>query len=187
MRLAEPRIQPIELDNITAEQRELLDGLPAPIRNFNIFTTMVRSPVAMKRFNSWGAYIGGAGTSLAPWERELAILRTCWLCQSEYEWGHHSLNAQKCGLSVEEIGRIKAGAGAAGWTSREAAILQTADDIVRDHFVSNETWALLETFTEAERMDLIYTVGQYVLASTIMNTFGVQLEENYARDPDFHK
>ena len=36
-------------------------------------------------------------------------------------------------------------------------------------------------------MDFIYTVGQYVLASSTMNTCGVQLEDGYILDADLRK
>jgi 4-carboxymuconolactone decarboxylase len=185
MRLTEPRIAPIDLDHATAEQRELLAPFSETLGQLNIFKTMVRRPKAFKRFNLWGGYILGRGTSLDPREREIAILRTAWLCRSGYEWVQHSEIGMNCGLSAAEIERIKSGGDADGWSPREAAILHTADDIVADQFVTDERWAKLEIFSEAERMDIIYTIGQYVLVATILNSFGVQLEDGQVLEEDF--
>ena len=86
MRLSTPRIAPVELDRATPEQREVLEPFAGGVGLLNIFRTMARTPKALKRFNVWGGYILGRGTSLAPRERELVILRTGWRCRSGSRW-----------------------------------------------------------------------------------------------------
>ena len=81
MRLTRPRIQPVDLADADAEQREILEPFAAGVGLLNIFKTMARTPKALKRFNVWGGYILGRGTSLSPRERELVILRTGWAVQ----------------------------------------------------------------------------------------------------------
>lgn len=54
-----------------------------------------------------------------------------------------------------------------------------------DQFISEETWALLSRhFSEKQRMDVVFTVGQYTQVSMFLNTFGVQLDEGQVLDPD---
>ena len=64
-------------------------------------------------------------------------------------------------------------------------ILRACDELYSDQFVSDETWALPCRFlSEQQRMDLVFTVGQYTLVSMFLNSFGVQLDDFLTPDPD---
>lgn len=183
MRLSQPRVAPLADSELDDEQREVL--APFGGRVLNIFRTMARAPKALKRFNLWGGYILSDRNSLAPRQRELLILRTGWLCRSGYEWVQHTRIGLQSGLSQEEIDRIKAGPEAPDWSAGDAALLRVADDLVRDFFVSDATWARLSDLSERQRMDAVFTVGQYTQVSMFLNSFGVQLDEGQVLDPDF--
>ena len=64
-------------------------------------------------------------------------------------------------------------------------MLRVADDLVRDFFVSDATWARLSDLSERQRMDAVFTVGQYTQVSMFLNSFGVQLDEGQVLDADF--
>jgi 4-carboxymuconolactone decarboxylase len=182
VRLSSPRIQPLTDEEFTDDQKKLLE--PFGGRVLNIFRTLVRMPKAFEAFNRWGGYVLSRRNSLAPREREIVILRTGFLCKSGYEWAQHVKIAKREGVSDDEIARIKQGAGA-GWSEADAALLRAADDLHGDQFVSDATWAALSAhFSEAQRMDVVFTVGQYTQVSMILNTFGVQLETGETVDPD---
>ena len=67
----------------------------------------------------------------------------------------------------------------------ERALLAATDDLNRDHFVSNASWAEMKKhFTDRQCMDLVFTVGQYTQVSMILNSFGVQLDAGQTLDPD---
>ena len=81
--------------------------------------------------------------------------------------------------------RIKIGAAAAEWSAQEKALIAAVDDLNRDHFVSNASWAeLLKHYSERQCMDLVFTVGQYTQVSMILNSFGVQLDQGQTLDPE---
>ena len=40
------------------------------------------------------------------------------------------------------------------------------------------------TFGERQRMDMVFTVGQYTQVSMLLNSFGVQLDQGQVLDPD---
>lgn len=194
MRLTEPRVRPLADSEITPEQEEVVaplrGGVAVPDASgklLNIFRTMVRAPKALKRFNLWGGYILSANNSIAAREREILILRTGWLCRSGYEWVQHTRIGLQCGLSQEEIDRIKLGPDAPGWSAADAALMRVADDLVRDFFVSDATWAGLSDLTDKQRMDAVFTVGQYTQVSMFLNSFGIQLDEGQVLDADFPK
>ena len=186
MRLTAPRIAPVALDGCTEEQRELVAPMLARGKVvLNIFRTMLNHPVAAKAFLAWGGYILSKKSSLPPREREIVILRTGFLCRSGYEWTQHVPIGKRAGLTDDEIARIKLGAGAPGWSAADAALLRAADDLHREHFVTESVWAeLSKHFEERQRMDVVFTVGQYTQVSMLLNSFGVQLDEGQVLDPD---
>lgn len=185
MRLKTPRIAPLsdsELDETQSERIAKSRNADGSI--LNIFRTLIRVPDAFRAFQWWGGYIM-TRNSLSPRERELAILRTGWLCKSGYEWTQHHRIGLKSGLNAEEIERIKEGSGATGWSDKERALLAAADDLNRDHFISNPVWNELSShYSERQCMDVVFTVGQYTQVSMILNTFGIQLDEGQTLDSD---
>src|SRR5690349_3199026 len=141
-------------------------------------------PKAFEAFNRWGGYVLSRRNSLPPRQREIVILRTGYLCKSGYEWRQHVKIAKREGLSDEEIARVKNGA-SAGWSEADAALLRASDELHTDQFIGDKTWSALSAhFSEAQRMDLVFTVGQYTQVSMMLNTFGVQLEAGETVDPD---
>lgn len=185
MRLDTARIAPLSDEDLDEDQRSALAPMAAggaPV--LNIFRTLARAPKALTRFNEWGAYILSRRNSLPPRERELVILRTGFVCRSGYEFAQHTRIGLAAGLSRDDIDRVKLGAGA-GWDRRDAALIRAVDELVADHFVSDEVWAeLRHHFDEKTCMDVVFTCGQYTQVSMFLNTFGVQLEGDQTPDPD---
>ena len=84
------------------------------------------------------------------------------------------------GLTASDIANIKLGPDAPGISGNDAALLQAADELVRDHFISEPTWSKLAArFTQDQLMDLVFAVGHYTMISMALNSFGVQLEDGY--------
>jgi 4-carboxymuconolactone decarboxylase len=93
--------------------------------------------------------------------------------------------ARRAGLTDAEIARIKVGADAPGWSEADAALLRAADDLHREQFITEPVWAeLARHFGERQRMDMVFTVGQYTQVSMLLNSFGVQLDDGQVLDPD---
>ena len=195
MRLSEPRIEPVDLDRLDADQRAALEpflaagpkgqgGKVGGGKILNIFRTLAHAPKALTAFLGWGNYILSRRNALSPRNRELVILRTGYNCRSGYEWTQHKRIGLDCGLSEDEIARIKAGADAADWSGLDRAMLRATDELTADHFVTDTTWAALAPLGDKGRMDLVMTVGQYTQVSMILNSFGIQVEDGWTVDPD---
>ena len=187
MRLKTPRIPPLTDSEMGPEVTEMIAGRFGDAPVYNIFRTLARAPKAYKRFMGWGGYILSDYNSLSPRDRELVILRTGFNWKAGYEWAQHVRIGLDCGLTEEEIERIKAGPDAPGWSETDRAMLQATDELTSDSFITDETWAALSGLTEKQRMDLVMTVGQYTQVSMMLNTFGVQLDDDLAGDPDLTK
>jgi alkylhydroperoxidase family enzyme len=185
MRLAKPRIEPVADEELTPDQAELLAPMIKTGPVLNIFRTLITAPKAAKGFLAWANYVLSRRNDLPAREREIVILRIGFLCKSGYEWTQHTRIALNSGLSEDEIARIKAGAGAPGWSAADAALLRASDELHHDHFISDATWSTLRNnFTEKQCMDVVFTAGQYTQVSMILNTFGVQLDRGQTLDPD---
>jgi 4-carboxymuconolactone decarboxylase len=191
VRLRQPRIEPVDLDRLDADQRAALEpflatdgGRVGGGKILNIFRTLAHAPKALTAFLGWGNYILSKRSALTPRDRELVVLRTGYNCRSGYEWTQHKRIGLDCGLTEAEIARIKAGPDADGWSELDQAMLRATDELTTDHFVTDTTWAALAPLGEKGRMDLVMTVGQYTQVSMILNSFGVQVEDGWDVDPD---
>ncbi len=184
MRLDKPRIAPLAESELGPEHRAMLGERFKTGKILNIFRTLIKAPKAYKAFMWWGGYILSGHNDLPAREREIVILRTGFNWKSGYEWAQHVQIGKECGLTDEEIERIKAGPDAAGWTPQERALLQATDELTAGGHVGDATWDALSDLTEKQRMDLVLTVGQYSQVSMLLNSFGVQLDDGLTLDPD---
>ena len=183
MRLDKPRVAPLPESQWTEGARAVIEptrGM-AGGKVFNIFSTLANHPELLKRWMVFANHVLVKST-LPPREREILILRIGWLCRAEYEWSQHVLIGKAVGLSEEEIDRISAGPDAPGWTEDDAALVRATDELHRDAFVSDATWAVLaKKWSVQQLMDVVFAVGQYNLVSMALNTLGVQLDEGLPR------
>lgn len=163
------RIHPVPEDDWDDDTAALL-GAVGPL---NLFTTMANHPKLMKRWLVFGGHVLSKST-LPERERELAILRVGWRCGSDYEFGQHTLIGRAVGLSDDEIRRTTLD-DLEEWSPDDAALLTAADELVADQLISDDTWARLQQRWSTEQlMDIVFTVGQYVMVSMALRTFGVQ-------------
>lgn len=177
MRLTAPRVKPLQDNELNAEQQEIMKPLARNGQVFNIFRSMIHHPVLFKSWLTFANYVLSKRSSISARDREIAILRIGWLCRAEYEWAQHVIISRAAGITDEEIDRIAAGPDAPGWDAFDAAIVRAADELHKDKIISDATWAKLsERYNEAQRMDLVFAIGQYNLVSMALNTFGVQLD-----------
>lgn len=185
MRLTEPRFAPLTDAELTEEMRELLAPITLAGPAANIFRTLAREPAALRGFLAWGNTVLSRRSGLPPRERELAILRTGFLCHAGYEWAQHVRIGLDAGVTEAEIARVKAGPDAPGWSPADAALLRAVDELHRAQFVDDAAWAALgEHFDDRQRMAIVFAVGQYTQVSMILNTFGIQLDPDLTLDPD---
>lgn len=156
-------------------------GAPGPggtkLGENNIFSTFARNPELMQAWLPFGGHLLIAGT-LPARDRELAILRTGFNCDSEYEWGQHVRISLDIGIEREAIDRVAAGPDAEGWTDAERALLRACDELHADSRIGDDTWAVLAAaYDEKQLIELTILIGHYHLVAFALNSFGVQLDE----------
>lgn len=119
------------------------------------------------------------GSDLPPRDREILVIRTLALCEEVYEAHHHVLIADKAGMTTADIDAARTDG--PGLTPFGHALARAAEELVRDHRMSDETWAeLTRRYSQAQLMEVVFLVGGYALMAMVTNSFGIQVED----DPD---
>jgi alkylhydroperoxidase family enzyme len=183
-RLTYPRIGPLPESDWTAEQRQVIPRYRLTNGKFpNILTTLANHPKLFEKFQDFNNYVA-LETSLPPRDRELLILRTGWLCRSDFELGWHVLRGRAAGLTDQELARIAQGSNADGWNALDATLLRAADELFYNTFIGDETWhALAKHYDQRQMMDILFTVGEYNMLAMFLNSAGIQLDEGVPHYP----
>lgn len=175
VRGAQPRISPLPENQWTEEQRDLAGRFGQGAAT-NDLRTYLHHPVMTKNIMPFERYISSDST-LRPRHREILILRTAWLCQSEYLWAHHADAARRAGLAPGEFARIARGPDAPGWDPFEAVLLRAADQLHVSAFVDDTTWnGLAARYDTRGLMDAVFTVAEFTMVAGTLNSTGVQVE-----------
>ena len=76
------------------------------------------------------------------------------------------------------------GPDAPGWTEFEATLVRAADELHADQSLSDATYAALARSYDAQQLlDTVFTVGQYHLVSSVLNTFRVERDDGVTEAP----
>ncbi len=145
----------------------------------NIIMMMAQHTDLAKASNVWGKHM--LITNTTPLRcREILTLRVAWLTKSEYEWHNHVGYALNLGMSLEEIAAIKQGLdGDWPWNDEDRAVIKGTDELLKNHTISDETWAELSRFYNRQQMmDFVYTVGHYVMTAYAISAFRMPLEDH---------
>lgn len=176
-----PRIPPLERAAVAAAVQETTyqlrkgivgDAVRLPLEAIpEIMFTLCQYPV-WDKVMALSLQMQGATGVLPPRDRELAILRTGWLCQAPYEWGEHvKIGKNLAGVTDEEIERVMTGSTADGWSEHERALLCAVEELHADAMISDETWAVLaKNMNEQQLLELPVLIGQYMGVAFLQNS-----------------
>jgi 4-carboxymuconolactone decarboxylase len=171
------RLAPLELDDMTSEQRAVADEIMSGPRGGlrGPFLPWLRSPELANHGQRLGAYCR-YGTSLPRNLSELAIIITGKHWTAQYEFYAHAHLALEAGVSEAAVEAIRTG----GTPTFEDAAEQFVYDFVTEYFrtnrVSDATYQRgLEIVSERGILDIVAIVGYYSLVSVTLNVFEVEL------------
>lgn len=173
------RLTPLPAEDWDERARASLSSLiPAERANpsgaGNVLSTLVRHPDLTRAYLPFNAYLLRAST-LSPRIREVALLRVVHRAGCRYLWSHHLPIAERTGLSAQDIDAIRSGEAA---DPLDRAVIRAVDELTAESNITQSTWDELgRAFSDRQRMDLVFTIGGYLLLAMAVNTFGVQDED----------
>ncbi len=168
---AEPRLGPVAPGTYDAGQQKAARDFAAARGEgpFGPFAMMMRSPDLMTSARSMGDYLryrSAIGNTLS----EFVILITARAWDQDYEWNVHAPIAAKQGIAQDKIDAIAAGRRPQGMSEDEAICYAFTNELLRDHQVSDATYArALKRWGEKGVVDLAGIHGYYTFLSIEMN------------------
>jgi 4-carboxymuconolactone decarboxylase len=176
-----PRILPLPRAEWTDDAREVFAFWGEPNAweegsKTNVMMVMGNHPDLGKAYNIWGKHLLMSNT-LSTRHLELIILRVAWLVKSAYEWHNHVGYGLNAGLTLADIVAIRDFPEGGAWSPDDAAILRSVGELIDNGMLSDESWQALGTFLDRrQQMDLVFSIGHYVMTSWALSSFGVGIE-----------
>ena len=146
------------------------------------FLVWLRSPELCEKVEALGAYCRFE-SSLNPRLRELSLLIAARHFDAQYSWNAHVRKAIDLGVSAESLHALAENEEPSFANRDEQALYQFSTEILRNHFISDETFTLaLAEFGERGLVDIIGSLGNFSMLAMLLNTFQVDLQ---AVEPPF--
>ena len=141
-----------------------------------VLWTFAHHPELANLFSALNIHLLSTST-LPVRQRQIAIMRTAWLCKSRYMWSSHLRTSLRRGIEPELFAPLQVGASDPYFTPFERTVIDATEDLVRDRFVSDTHWeALSAQWSNSQLLDFLFTVGTYVLLAGVMRSTGVERE-----------
>lgn len=165
------RMPLMPLDAMSTAQREAAEALIAGPRKavFGPFIPLLRSPQLMGRIGDVGAYLRFESV-LDARIRELTICAAARHTGNQFEWLMHAPLALAAGVAQTTVDAVAEGRQPRGMADDEAAALDLALEVLRQHGCSDATYdAALKIFGEQGVVELVSLVGYFVMVCWVMN------------------
>ena len=183
-----PRVSPQREKDWNPEIRELFEriGYETERDLYNILKTLAQHPKLFKRWLPFANHVLFK-SSLAPRIREIVILRTGWLCGSEYEWTQHvRIGRDEAAMTDRDFKALEIGPEDPHWSPKERVVLIAVEELSTEKRISDDIWIELKKyFNQVQLMDLVAAVGNYTLVSMMLKSFGVELDDWLDRYENF--
>ncbi len=173
-----------ERSQVDSDRQHIFDSIATSRgRVSGPFSVLLNSPEVAGRAAHLGSYIRFEST-LTPSQRELAIITTAREFDCAYEWAAHATLAQEAGVREAAIETIANNGDLSDLTEDEALIVAYGREILRDHQVSDGTFAAAKTqFGEQGVTELTATIGYYGMLACALNAFEVRPSEEMPQLP----
>jgi 4-carboxymuconolactone decarboxylase len=171
VKLVGDRFKPLTYDEMTADQKSMIDHLFAGERGGagGPFNALLRSPKMGDVAQQLGAQVR-FHSSLPARLNELAIILTARHWTAQYEWYAHRRLAIQAGVTAATADAIAAGQRPASMTPDEEVVYNFATELLNTKQVRDATFqAVVSKFGERGVVDLIAAMGYYHLVSMLLN------------------
>ncbi|MGB8364543.1 MAG: carboxymuconolactone decarboxylase family protein [Rhizomicrobium sp.] len=175
-----PRMPQVKPDEFTDETRAFFSrwtgGYFKNAEANPTLLTFAHHPHLAELFSQFNIHLLTTNT-LPVKQRQIAIMRTAWICKAVYMWSSHLRTSMSCGLEPDMFRPIQVGPNDPYFTAFERTIIRATDELVADKQVSDVSWhALMAEWDNRQMLDFLFTVGAYVTVAGVMRSTGVQRE-----------
>ena len=173
-----PRIAPLKPDETSAEAeafiaRWLGESFQNPDTN-PVLLTFAHHPQLADVFSQFNIHL--LRTNTVPVKlRQIAIMRTAWICGATYMWSSHLNTSVRAGLEPDFFRPVQMGAEHPYFNEFERVVIRATEELVHDRKIGDDNWRLLSAEWDHQQMlDFMFTVGTYAAVAGVMRSIGVQ-------------
>jgi 4-carboxymuconolactone decarboxylase len=151
----------------------------AAVPPLNIFRMLAHAETAFRPFLRFGGAIL-QDLQLDPKLRELAILQVAARAEAEYEWVQHVAIGLAIGLTEDQVAAVERGKidSDPSLDDAERAVLRFTVEVLDGPRASDETFAAVSAhLSPREIVELLLTVGEYLMLARVMTTLELELDE----------
>jgi 4-carboxymuconolactone decarboxylase len=169
--LAGDRFRPLQYDEMTREQKTMIDHLLAGERQGarGPFNVLLRSP----EVGDLAQQFGGSMRFHSDLPRDVSetiIIMTGRFWMAQYEWTAHKAAALKNGVKPAIVDAIATGKRPTGMSPEMEVAYNFIDELLTTHQVTDATFkAATETYGERGAVDMMGLSGWYCLVSMVLN------------------
>lgn len=172
-----PQLKPHECtDEVRAFLSQWTGGI---FRNAQVNPTLLtfaHHPQLASVFSQFNIHLLSSST-LPVKQRQIAIMRTAWICKATYMWSSHLRTSIRCGLEPDMFKPLQVGADDPYFAPFERTIIRATEELVSDKRVGDASWqALCAQWNSQQMLDFLFTVGGYVTVAGVMRSTGVERE-----------
>ena len=173
------------LTDLSPRQKEISDRITARRGGTRgPFLVWQRSPELCEKVEALGAYCRFS-SALDPRIRELSLLIAARRFDAQYSWNAHVGKAADLGVPAAALTELAEGKEPHFSRRDEQIAYQFGVEILRDHFVGDETFAIaLGEFGEQGLVDLVGSLGNFSMLAMLVNAFQVDLQQVEPPFPD---
>lgn len=171
-----PRLQPIDTNKLTAEQRQVYDAIASGPRGAvrGPFLALLHVPELANRIQHVGELLR-YDTSFSGKLSELAIIVTARAVRCSYEWYAHARIAAEKGLPADIIEAVRTDKVPVFKDPNEKLVYDFAQQLITARRVSDAAYdAVTKAFGTKGAVELAGIVGYYAMIAMTLNAHDIQ-------------
>lgn len=160
------RIPLIEIPIEINHRIKTLGGQP-----LNIYRALANNPTLLSAWIEFAYQLRAGNTPRKL--REIMILRTAQLNQSDYEWAQHCKMGEKAGVTLAQIDSLKSWQHSDAFDEIEKAALTFTEAVVHNCMTDEIYQQLAKHFSEGDMIELLLTASFYCMVPRFLNAVAI--------------
>jgi alkylhydroperoxidase family enzyme len=152
------RLPQLKQHEFTDEVRGFLSRWTGGIfRNSEVNPTLLtfaHHPQLANVFSQFNIHLLSTST-LPVRQRQIAIMRTAWICKATYMWSSHLRTSVRCGLEPDLFKPLQNGANDPYFTPFERTIILATEELVNDKKIGDANWQALSAAMSPSRVSCV--------------------------------